>query len=95
MKLKLLGMVAGTALMALGPANASAHTDVVVGLQIGIPAPVVVTRYPVHYHRYEGAPARYYESRAYPRRHAYSHRYKVRCHERHDRGLHRGQRRHR
>ena len=95
MKLKLLGLVAGAALMALQSANASAHTDVVVGVQLGIPAPVIVAPYPaVHYHWVERAPARHYYSRAYPRRHAYGHRYKVRCHERHDRGRHRGHSRH-
>ena len=94
MRAKLLGLVAGTALIALQSGNALARTDVVVGVQIGIPAPIVVTTsYPVHYHWYERAPARYYAYDEYPRH--YSHkRYKVRCHERHDRGRHRGHYRH-
>ena len=96
MKLKILGLVAGTALLALQSANAAAHTDVVVGVQFGIPAPVIVAPYPVvHYHWVAGAPARYYGHRAYPRRYAYGGGYRVRCYERHDRGVRRGHYRHR
>jgi hypothetical protein len=39
---KILGL--GAALLALPAMNASAHTDVWVGLNFGIPAPVVVER---------------------------------------------------
>ena len=64
MNLKVLGLAAGAALFGLQPATASAHADVVVGLEIGIP---------VASHYYGGyAPTRvYYERRSYPRRDVY------------------------
>lgn len=63
MKHKILALAAGAALLALGSTQASAHSDVRIGVSLGIPAPVVVERYPVHYHDYEPAPVYYYETR--------------------------------
>ena len=87
MKAKLLGMVAGTALMVLQPGIAAAHTNVVVGVEFGIPVPVVVEAF--HYHDYAYAPVRYSAYRPYPARRAYR-PHRVRCYERHDRGYRRG-----
>lgn len=84
MKLKILGMFAGAALLGLTSTGASAHTDVRVGLQIGIPAPVVVEYGRVHHYGYV--------EHRYPRRYVYEPRHDVRhCkRHRHDRGWHRG-----
>jgi hypothetical protein len=95
MNRKLLGMVAGTALLALQSTNASARADVVVGIDIGVPLPVVVASVPVHYHWVERAPVRYVTYRGHARRQAHATRYQVRCHERHGHGRHRGYARHR
>jgi len=95
MKLKILGIAIG-GLLALQSANTSAHTDVYVGLDIGIPAPVVVERRPVYY--YESAPVYYYGyyDDAYPRHYVHRQRYEARHDERqrHDRGRHRGHHHH-
>ncbi len=91
MKLKILGMIAGSALLGLQSTHAAARADVYVGLDIGIP--VVVESRPVYYYDYE--PVHYYEYREYPR-YVYSPRYEVRYSERHrhDNGLHRGHHKH-
>lgn len=73
---KILGLAAGAALLALQPLQASAHTDVYVGLDFGIAAPVVVERYPAYYD-YEPAPVYYYRDYERPR-------YVVREYDRHD-----------
>jgi len=90
MKLKILGITAA-ALLGLQSANASAHTDVVVGLDFVIPAPVVVERHPVYYgYEYEPAPVYFYGryDRGYPRRY-YRPGYEGRYYDRHDRRWHR------
>lgn len=95
MKLKILGLTAAAALLALQSTRASADTDVYVGLEFGAPAPVYVERRPVYReYYYEPAPVYYYES--YPRTYVYSPSYEVRYYERHhhDRGWHRGHRHH-
>jgi hypothetical protein len=96
MKLKMLGLAVGAALLALQSTAASADTDVWIGLDIGVPAPVVVERRPVYYHEYEPAPVYYYEYREYPRTYVYEERYEPRhVHRHHDRGRHRGHYKHR
>ena len=93
MKLKVLGILTGAALLGLQSVPASAHTDVSIGLEFGIPAPVVVERYPAHYYAYDPEPVYYYEYREYPRRVYYER--EVRYYERHDHGRHRGHYKHR
>lgn len=92
MKLKILGILTGAALLGLQSVPASAHTDVFVGFDIGIPAPVVVESRPVYYDDYYDEPSYYVEYREYPRRVYYER--EVRYYERHDRGRHRGHYRH-
>lgn len=82
MKLKILGIIAGSTMLGLGSTDASADTDIYVGLDFGYPAAVVVERYPVYYER----PTVYYhESYDDPR---YDVRYYAR--ERHGGDGHRG-----
>jgi len=89
MKLKILGLTAAAALLALQSTTASAGTDVFVGIELG--SPVVVERRPVYREYYEPATVVYTESYAYPRTYAYT-RYETRYYERehHDNGRHRG-----
>jgi len=86
MKRFILKTVGGLALLVLAPVNAFAHTDVQV--QLGIPAPYYVEPPPVYYEprEYYGPPVVYYGPRV---------GYWDRDWDRHDRGRHRGHRRHR
>jgi hypothetical protein len=95
-QLKILGVTAGAALLGLLSTNAAARTDVYVGLELGVPAPVVVERRPAYYYEeYEPAPVTYYEYREYPRTTVvYHEREVVHHHHRHDRGRHRGHYKH-
>lgn len=78
MKLKILGLAAGAALMGLTATGASAGTDIYVGLELG--SPVVVERRPVYrYYEYD------YEPVYYERHYVYEPRYEVHYVER-DRG---------
>jgi hypothetical protein len=82
MKLKILGMLTGAALLGMQSTPSLAHTDVRVGFAIGVPAPVHVeyTRvYDYGYRRYVHVPR---HDVRYCKRH------------RHDRGWHRGHARH-
>jgi hypothetical protein len=90
MKLKVLGLTAVAALLALQSTTASAGTDVFVGIELG--APVVVERRPVYRHYYEPDTVVYTESYVYPRTYVYRERYVTRYDERHyhDNGWHRG-----
>ena len=92
MKLRILGLAAGAAMLALGSTQASAHSDVRIGVSLGIPAPVVVERYPAYYYDYDPAPAyyyydepryevRHYESRKAKHKHRW-HKHKHRHHHR-------------
>jgi hypothetical protein len=86
MKLKILGLAAGAALLGLTATTASAGTDIYVGLELG--TPVVVERRPVYYYEtYEPAPVVYYE-----RHYVHEPRYEVRevRHGRHDHGRRHG-----
>lgn len=56
--------LAAAALLALGSTQASAHSDVRIGVSLGIPAPVVVERYPAYHYDYGPAPAYYYDEPA-------------------------------
>jgi len=88
MKLKILGLAAGAALLGLTATSASAGTDIYVGLELG--SPVVVERRPVYYYEeYEPAPVVYYE-----RRYVYEPRYEEVRYERHDRGRRHGHHKH-
>ena len=88
MKLKILGLAAGAALLGLTATSASAGTDIYVGLELG--APVVVERRPAYYYEtYEPAPVVYYE-----RHYVYEPRYEVRYVER-ERGRRHGHGHHR
>jgi hypothetical protein len=78
MKLKILGMLTGAALLGMTSTNALAHTDVRVGLQFGIPAPVYVEYVRV----YDYDRAQYVRVPRHDVRHCKRHR--------HDRGWHRG-----
>ena len=93
MKLKIFGLAAGAALLALGSAPASAHTDVHVGIGFAIPAPIVVERYPAYRYEVEHAPVYYYDQRAYYDERP---RYEVReyRHAKHKQRWHRHQHRH-
>lgn len=94
MKLKILGLTAVGALLALQSATASAGADIYVGIELG--APVVVERRPVYREYYEPATVVYTESYAYPRTYVYRERYVTRYDERHrhDNGWHRGHHKH-
>lgn len=87
MKLKILGLTAA-ALLALQSTAASADTDVWIGFDIGVPAPVVVERRSVYYHEYEPEPV-YYRDYYAPRttyvyeRHDYDHGHHRHSHHKH------------
>lgn len=97
MKVKILGLAAGAAMLGLTATTVSARTDVYVGIELGIPAPIVVERRTVHHsydYGYQPAPVYHYESREYPRRYVRRPGYQARYYERHDRGHHRGHHKH-